>query len=449
MSKYSLSPDVRSLKKGDRFVIDKAVKYVPGSDPVRFQEAILTYMGDKPVRDISTYSSPAGNDAFAVSEDGTRFDLAFEHSSASYPVFKTGDGVRRAVWTLPTPDVSDDEIFTFVNAFRGVGQPYGLDRTEAPHGNNGLFLVDSVDEKYIRCRMVSWAIDTLHDYESFEHSVLDDGYPVIRDEAFHFIDLKTFREAFTVEGPFALSSYEILIRNKSMPSVSPGSLLVCSDFWCRYKRDVLVTGLRLPMVAGTVGEKNLEQWLSPQQPGRDIPPERVAFTFGEAGARNIPLKAIQDHLKEIERAKAALIPSEALVLVMPADEGEDNSYPSVVNFGSRGVTFFDDTGDTDENLSHSAPVEGGLWVFTNARYWSSHDDRTGEWDGGLGGDWRPATPEDLASFDVTDVDIQAEAEEGYEGLRYEQAVKDGTFTSQMMALAAHVSDADQRRVASL
>lgn len=99
-----------------------------------------------------------------------------------------------------------------------------------------------------------------------------------------------------------------------------------------------------------------------------------------------------DYLEEVELAKVRLEPSEALVVWYRDEDGKETSCACL---GSSGIAFYRVDSITDNFYGEN--VSEGLWVFENAKAWSSQS-YEGEWDGGIDGDWRPATVEDLERF---------------------------------------------------
>ncbi len=451
--KYSLSVDVHSLQPGRKIVLREFFKYSRAGDHLRRPALVATYHAEKRLSDYGYGALPQDvTRPHVITSDGERFDIVFDRSKGQGVTFMDSDGNQREVmWTLPVPDASDEEIITFVRAFRGEGALSGKDR-ESDHNPNAVFVIERIEGKHAICRMVSWLNDTLGEFQSGRSEVDGLDSPMLDDHAFFFLPpevIAAFPSMLVKSGPHALSAYEILVPLKKLPEeVAAGLIIVGSDFSCRYRNDILETTIFTPRIAGKLDDAGLEKWLA--YPGFDETSMRgrsevVMDGFHELRPA-VPLAAVQDHLKEIERAKEALLPDEALVVVFPPEEGIDLHTPNFVLLGMRGATFFDDGGNARDYLETKVPDEGGLWVFGGARYWSHRDDWTGEWDGGIDGDWRAATDADLETFGYTREQVIVEAADAYEeGDEWEQALADGTFTERMMELAASVHAKEQER----
>jgi hypothetical protein len=453
--KYSLSVDVHSLQPGRKIVLKEFFKYSKDGDHLRRPALVATYHAEKRLRDYGYGPLPQDDTRpHVVTSDGARFDIEYDRSRSREVTFKDSDGnTREVMWTLPVPDASDDEIIAFARAFRGEGKIEGADRA-SDHDPNSVFIVERIDGGHAICRMVSWLNDTLGEFENPRQEI--DGVSIHDDGAFFFLPpevIEAFPSMLQKSGPHALSSYEIIVPLKKLPEqVAAGSIVVGSDFSCRYVKGTLLTTVFTPRIAGVLDEAGLNKWLP--YPGFDesrmTGRSTVVMDGNHEFRPGVPLAAVQDHLKEIERAKEALLPNEALVVVFPPEEGIDLYSPNFVLLGMRGATFFDDGGSARDNLDSKVPEEGGLWVFEDARYWSHHDSWTGEWDGGIDGSWRPATDADLETFGYTRDQVIVEAEDGYEeGDEWTESLSDGSFTQKMMDIAASVHAREQEKLNSI
>jgi hypothetical protein len=449
--KYSLTPDTRSMKDGQKIVLKEFFKYSKEGDHVRLPAEVVTFHTQKPLSEY-TYSCLPKDETrpHVITSGGRRYDIMFDEYQTKCSGFKDPDGhVHDVLWTLPVPDASDEEIIAFVRAFRGEGSLIGADMA-FDYDPNAVFIVESIGEKFAVCRMVSWLNDTLGEYEKVDKT---ENYTIFDDHSFNFLPnevIEAFPTLISQSGSHALSAYEINIPLNKLPKDVPvGAIIVGSGISCEYKNDVLVTTVFTPRIAGHLDERGLEKWL----PDLGIDECKYVGDWGRMIVNPfrsaVGLATIQDHLKEIERAKAKLIPDEALVVVFPPEEGVKTYSPNFVLLGMRGATFFDDGGHAQDNIESQVPEEGGLWVYANARYWSHHDSWSGEWDGGIEGDWRPATDEDLKTFGYTREQVATESEDAYEeGETWTEALADGSFAERMMELAAAVCASDQERVAA-
>jgi hypothetical protein len=456
--KYSLQPDVHHLEPGSKIVLCEFFQYSKDGNHVRLPAVVGTYHAEKRLRDYGYGGIPEDDTRpHVIASDGGRFDIAFDRHGSGTPRFKDLEGYEHEVmWTLPVPNASDDEIIAFVRAFRGEGKEFGKDM-ESDHDENSVFLVEKIENGRAIARMVCWLNDTLGEYQMGYQNVEGSDMVIHSDYAFNFIpqDIADgFPSLLVKSGPHALSAYEINIRMKELPDgVEVGSIVVGGRITCRYVRDIVLTTVFTPRIAGRIDEAGLEKWLP--CPGFDETAmkgrSKVEWDGFSKVRPVVPLTALQDHLKEIERAKEALLPDEAFVLVFPPEEGISRYDPSIVLLGTRGETFFEDVGNFRDDIAHSAPDEGGLWVFGDASYWSSQS-WEGEWDGGLDGSWRPATDEDLAVFDYTRDQVIAEATDSYEeGDEWKSALEDGTFTEKMMEIAAvaHAKELERQEAVKL
>jgi hypothetical protein len=455
--KYSLKADVHSLEDGRKIILQEFFKYSRDGDHVRHPAMVVTYHAERRLRDYGYASLPKDNTRpHVVTSDGTRFDIVFDRSKSMEVSFRDADGnCREVMWTLPVPDAPDDEIIAFARAFRGEGTLYGKDKA-SDHDLNAVFVVERIEGRYAICRMVSWLNDTLGEIEKGSRKTEGGDHVAFDDDAFFFLPpevIEGFPAMLEKSGPHALSSYEINVPLKTLPEeVAAGSIVVGSDFSCRYVKGVLTTTVLTPRIAAVLDAAGLEKWLPcPAFDENRMTGRSTVMMDGFHRLRPVvPIAALQDHLKEIERAKEALLPDEALVVVFPPEQGIDLFTPHFVLLGMRGAMFFDDGGHARENLEHKVPEEGGLWVFSDAQYWSHHDAYSGEWDGGLDGNWRPATDADLATFGYTRDQVIVEASDAYEeGDEWEQALADGSFTEKMMEIAASVHTKELERAAAL
>lgn len=456
--KYTLGVDVHSLQPGRKIVLREFFKYSKDGDHLRLPALVATYHAEKRLRDYGYGSLPQDESRpHVITSDGARFDIVFDRSKSQSVAFKDSDGNQREVmWTLPVPDASDDEIIAFARAFRGEGKTLSGKDRDSDHDPNAVFVIERIDGRHAVARMVSWLNDTLGEYQNGRGKVEGLAAPIHKDYAFYFLPeevIEAFPSKLVPSGPHALSAYEIIIPLKTLPDeVAAGSIVVGSDFTCRYVKGVLLTTVFTPRIAGVLDKAGLEKWLP--YPGFDESKMRGRSTIVMDGFHEhraaVPLAAVQDHLKEIERAKEALLPNEALVVVFPPEDGSDLHTPNFVLLGMRGATFFDDGGNARDELESRVPDEGGLWVLADASYWSHRDGWTGEWDGGLDGNWRPATDADLETFGYTREQVVSEAADAYEeGEEWAQALADGTFTERMMDLAAAVHAKEQERAEAI
>lgn len=458
--KYSLQPDLDYLNDGDRIILKPFFKYSPEGEHVRLPAVVGTYHGERRFRDYrSSLLSKPVDLPHVVLTDGSRLDVRIAPTGySSNAGFMGHDGYdREPMWTLPIPDVSDEEAISYARAFRGEGNGM-IGTSDFVHEPNVVVAIDRVEGKSVFGRLVSWHEDTFGEYEDLLRSADEDGVEISVAtggpfDHFSQDELDAFPSMVEKHDELALSSYEISLSRKALPEdTQPGSIIVGRTFSCDFRKDALTTTIDLPLIAGVVTEdRPLSAWF----PRRDARPSSFADpsviqTLGALrdGTR-VRLATVQDHLKEIARAKAKLLPDEAVVLVFPPEEGLGPSHGANISIlGSRGATFFEDLGTAHECISHSAPEEGGLWIFGDANYWSHRDDWSGEWDGGLHGSWRPATDADLANFGLDRAQANVEAEGSYEeGDAWLSSIKAGTFIDEMMELAERVHSAEVARIA--
>ncbi|NTF17932.1 hypothetical protein G6L37_05915 [Agrobacterium rubi] len=455
--KYCLSTDVHSLVDGERIVLNQFSQYVRGGDAIRLPAVVGTYHCDKRLREYRYDPLPRDETRpHVLLSDGTRLDVEFSPHEWNNVRFKGKDGyLREPMWTLPLPDVSDDEAIAYVRAFRGEGPDRWMTHGNYLHEPNVVMLIEDIGEAFAQARLICWLDDTLGAYSRLTRVVGDDGVEtmVMTDGAFDFLtpqELDEFPAKVEQYWDMALSAYEITLRLDQLPQdVQKRSIVVGSAFTCNFKGDSLVTTVIDPIIAGQVnfdhGGRLLGNWFPRREP--PVKDDDGRLVFSHRDHTHVPMATIQDHLKEVARAREKLLPDEALVLVYPPEDDASSSYgPNIAILGMRGANFFEDLGHAQEYIPHSAPDEGGLWVFGNARYWSHRDGWTGEWDGGLDGEWRPATDADLAVFELDRAGVNAEAEANYEdGEAWLPSIKAGTFADEMIAIAESVHAADQKR----
>jgi len=455
--KYSLSTDIHSLGDGERIVLKEFFHYSRDGNHTRLPAIVGTYRCEKRLRDYRYSPIPRDETRpHVLLADGTRLDIEFSTSEWNNVRFKGGDGhLREPLWTLPLPDISDEEAISYVRAFRGEGVDIGLLQRAADHDPNVVVVIDEIGDRFAIARMVSWMDDTIGAYSRLTRIVGEDGVQtmIMTDDSFDCLtqqELDDFPSKVEQCSDMALSKYEITLRLTKLPEgVQKGSIIVGSSFTCDFKQDRLITTIFAPVIAGQVDnhrdDRTLVSWFPRREP---FPLDDDRSVFSRCDQTHVPMATIQDHLKEVARARAKLLPDEALVLVFPPEEGVSPAHEaSITILGMRGATFFDDLGNAQEYISYSAPDEGGLWVFGSAKYWSHQDGWTGEWDGGLDGDWRPATDADLAVFGLDRAQVNVEADASYEdGDTWLAAIEAGTFADDMIALAEQVHAAEQKRI---
>ena len=447
MGKYSLAPSMGHLRDGDRVVISSLLKF-HDSGRVRKPEEVAVLRTPAPLGEIArnhSFESVSRErfTPFFETADGRRFETGQDKVDGRI-LIKDPDGDSRGLlWTLPVPEVPDEDAIAFARAFNGLDTPLHR-RRDAEHEPNVLLLVDRVARKYVSCRIVSWVEDTLGEHAAYladDHEKPGGG----GDPAFRHVDVGSFPNKVVRRGALALSNYQTSVLRADLPvDLRAGSLVVASSFHCEYRKSSLVTVIDNPAVAGHVSKARLEHWLVRRPDVREERSRKTSVSSIERGTR-IPLATVQKHLMEIERAKAWRVPSEALVLVYPPDAGEEKKWygAHLAVVGLKGGCFFDDCGEAHDGMEDSAPREGGLWVFEEARYWADQCRSSGEWDGGLEGRWRPATADDVVRFAIPKADLDALADE-YEGGDHAAAAADGSFIEEMMRLSQRVHDEERR-----
>lgn len=431
--KYFQSPRLTELRDGDRFIVDAWFKYSRDGEHQRAPKVVVTLQTDVPLPEIPMWprsddAGPAGPNA--VDAAGNRYEIyARQGSLAIRERLAEGTRDRYPLWSLPLPDLPDEDVFAYVDAFRGTGEFFrGRVDREDRSDPNCVFVVSALTEKHAVGRMVSWASDTQDDYLEYVEARKTDEAAFPNDYAFHFVEnLDGFLDAFEVEGRLALSSFEVRIPRKQLPeTAAAGSLIVGSSFWVNVKNGLEITSVATAGIAGNVLLHPLETYLPHRERDR---PSMIRRAHGGP-----ELATMQDWLKEAARAKAKLDPDEILLAVLPKDKDASRYESShVLAFGSRGAVFFEYEGEWLESIAGGDP-DPGLWMYRNARPWS-HRSYEGEYDSGIEGDWEPATLEDVVFFGNDPVDLGNELAESYEGVDYAASVEAGTFLEDLMRLS--------------
>lgn len=434
--KYFQNPNLRDVRDGERFVIDSSFKYSHGGDHGNDPRRVVTLRTSKRMDEIPLYAGGKELDdgPYAVDAAGRTFEIYARHGSFSIRE-RTEDGVRdrHACWTLPVPDLSDEEVLAYVDAFMGSGENFSgrlhRDDHSAP---NCVFVIDSLTDRHGLGRMVSFASDTQDEYLAYldEKSTNPDAFP--KDYTFHFVEnLDGFRDAFVVQGALAISSFEVRIPRVQLPEAATvGSLIVGSSFWVNEVKGQQVTSVANAGIAGNVRSRSLDTYLPFRTLDRPSMIRRM-----HSGPE---LATIQDWLKEAARAKAKLDPDEILLAVLPKDKNcSPYSSTHIIAFGSRGAVFFEDQSTWEETIAADDP-DPGLWMFRNASPWS-HRSYEGEYDGGIEGEWHPATIEDLVFFGNDLEEVSRELAEIYEGEDFASAVESGSFLEELMRLSRQTS----------
>lgn len=437
MGKYGLKARIETLKDGHRVVLQPFFRNPADGPQIRKPAVVATFKSDLPFSDFNpnTSSLHAKHRPKLVTAAGE--DICLTAVGPDYyrqNKFIDEDGYTREVlWTLPLPMVSDEDALNFVMALQGMQGSFRSFSTRNDHEPTVVLGIDDVGEEYATCRMVSWADETIDEHARAVKEIAEDGYIHSNDDTFHYIDMDEFAKNVSKYGDFAISKYQLTVPLEDVPEgAGPGTLIVGDTVWCKCKQDVTVTRISRAQIAGDISKTDLAGWF----PQRDEPKEKGVFSGFHPNNSRVPMQTIQYHMKELARAKAALIPSEALVLVFPREEGDESYCRNIVVLGTQGVTFFEGDGTENDYIESIVPDEGGLWVLEKAAYWSHHDGYTGEWDGGIDGDFRPAEESDLAKFGFTKESVIDETEEFYEtGDAYLSAFKDGSFTDKMMEVA--------------
>lgn len=436
-NKYFQQPRMAELKGGDRMVVDAWFKYSGDGAHQRAPRAVVTVRSPMPLSEVPLWprhETPAPDGPYAVGEDGTRFEICPRQGSLAIRE-RLADGTfrdRYPQWTLPVPDIPDDEVLAYVDAFRGATEMFrGRVGRSDSHDHNCVFVVSGFEGDHAVARMASWASDTQAPYLEYLEERKSSPAAFPNDDAFHFIeDLEGFMKSFTVDGDLAISSFDVRIPKSQLPdAVEPGSIVVGSSFWVNIRGGVDVTSVATASVAGNVRTHPLSTYL-PYRPS-----ERREGKIFWRPHDGIELSTIQDWLKERARAVAKLDPDEILLAVLPKDES-DPPYrdAQIVAYGSRGAVFFEMEAEWLETISME-DHDPGLWVYRNASPWAHHDPHSGEHDSGIDGDWHPATLEDVASFGNDPVEMEKSLADEYEGADYADVVSEGTFLEELMRLA--------------
>jgi hypothetical protein len=426
--KYCTRPRLADLRDGDRIVVDSWLNYAKDGEHERAPRAVVTLHAATPLYEVSRGGHVGAELPYALSEDGQRFDIVLKHGSLE---IHQDNRKRHALWTRPLPNLPDDEVFVYVDAFLGKDAIFRgrIDRDD-PHDPNCTFIIDRIDGQHAVGRMVTWADDTQDDYLAYLEKKKADDAAFPDDDVFHYIEaLAQFPETFRVDGHLAVSSFEVRIPTKQLPDVvEPGSLVVGSSFWIDIKKGLEITTVAKAAIAGNVRTRPLEDYF-PRRENADRP------SMIRRNHESVELARIQDFLKEANRAKAKLEPDEILLAIFPTDKEADIcTSTSILSFGARGAVFFEGDGEWIESIAAGHP-DPGLWMYKEARPWASYDSWTGEHDGGIEGDWHPATIEDVIAFGNDPETLAVELAANYEGADYENSVAAGTFFEDMMRLA--------------
>lgn len=425
--KYSLTPRLSDLRNGDRFVVDAWFKYSPQGEHERRPRAVATLHSAVPLSEVPTWKEIGPDGPYAVDTQGNRYEVVVRDGRLA---LTEGGRTRHALWTRPVPDLPDEDVFAYVEAFLGKTSRFaGLIEREDPYAPNCVFRIERLEAKHAVGRMVSWASDTQDDYlEYLDRRTVDEAaFP--NDYAFHFVeDLDAFLDKFSIDGRLAVSNFEVRIPRKNLPeATSSGSLVTGASFWVNVVDGVEITKVSMAAVAGTLDLHTMEAYL----PWRSLDRPSIVRRSHDG----LELATIQDWLKEAARAKAKLDPDEILLAVLPKDMDEP-SYGSstVLPFGSRGAVFFEHEAEWLDDVAFKDPGPG-LWMFREVRPWSHRDAWTGEWDGGIDGKWEPATLDDVRLLGNDPEAMAAEIADNYEGADYEASVAAGTFLDDLMRLS--------------
>ncbi len=203
---------------------------------------------------------------------------------------------------------------------------------------------------------------------------------------------------------------------------SEGDLVVGSGVDCDVVDGRVVTTIRDPVVVG--------RFPSEEALGAFLP------RYGENRRWWVGLTGFAEHVRDVELAWASTEPDEALVL-FHEDLGADNGsvVPTVLGHTGRTFALCDNVGDE----MHGSAQPAGLWVYGNAKWWSSTS-HEGEHDAGIEGDWRPATPDDVKRFGI---------DAGVVGDALERDVTGGEFAGLLATLCADAAQGAEAEAEAL
>lgn len=289
-----------------------------------------------------------------VTQNGVRYESA----DLGYRAKNDPSNHVFLAWTAPLPQLSDGELIEY---YKRVSPVDVLIRRESRQLNTSLFFVDSIGEERATGKLV------------YAHSDrYEDG-----DEQVH--------------GNFVASSYTVNLPIDELPEgTTQGALILSADIHCTHLPN---EGIDLTHLKGPALIKN------------DIELPDVARYFpshrgGEPAIRSrLPrfyTANTSDHRRELDMAKART--EEDIGLFVSIGEGTDRSLVSVAE---KGIYLFcnDDVATYFENKKPGP----GLWVLKDIDFNSGwHSTHYGmEHDESMSGDFVPATPGDLAKFDLT------------------------------------------------
>jgi hypothetical protein len=285
-------------------------------------------------------------------------------------------------WSLPLPNLADDEIISFYQSVKSIADHMGKERY---YQHPAMFYIDGITEQFAQARLVY-------------STSASDRSPEPADGVEEFEIL---------QGQMVSSSYLVSLDKSKLPeSIRPGDLVLTSDFSCTTypatddTAEIVVTHPEMTVFLGR--DLTFEQVANyiPTPAASEVNDPRFISSFN----RGFHTATASDHQHAIAKARSCHEPNIALVIATPYDDDLCDIAPIV----SLGIEMFqlDDLADHFDQQK----LEPGLYLFKDAKFhaWSHQTWEGTEYDTELEGTYGPATEADLAIFDLTIEDLGEE-----------------------------------------
>jgi len=337
---HSFLPEINTAQVGDRIVVENSY---PG-----FGLEILRV-------------TKIGRGEFEAVDSKGR---TYNKEEGSLSVLRADHGKAFLKWTLPLPELPESEAIEFLSAI--------FDCRNAP----ALLHIREINTDYAKAKLVfSWR---------------DDESPLIDGE-----DSQSDGFTWRSVGNARIMDADVVMPVGKLPAgTGTMDLVIAPEIRCDIENGQLITtptadsGFRSKI---SVAGKNVPE----ADLGRYVPfRERQQ----SGNFHNSPIQAgkffdASDFAEEAHNAKLRTEPDEALVLWLPDERKEGDTFCCFLS--SRGYLFA--VVDSPADYFWDANVAPGVWLCSGAKMWTwtSYE---GEHDSGIDADWVPATADDLERF---------------------------------------------------
>ena len=421
---HSFSNDSKRLKPGKKIIFNCSVT----------REFVL-----------GTVMTNNYRDGFTVAlNDGRHLKL---HTANWDNTWKDQDGKSgyHIQWNNLIPDLSDDEIFTYVR------------KLSATNNRPVLIQVDCVKDGRIQGRFITRTpnpnanidVDILNarendrDYVRVGYSDLDGVRTIDLPAVIQTYSSSTLKKIIETQRPVS----EIFSNHK----IEPGDLIIFDNISMYYRNNELRTVVNnsesysinhgVNVLKKNASLDDIRAFLLLNVRPEDVSSEleNIETDFGFLGRRhdNDMFMQVAEIENQLWQARLRQQPDEAIVLWLDDDRREGETHPFIIGFTGHLFNTVDDFGDYIELDG----VKEGLWIMKNPAFNGGYD-YEGNYDCGLNVDYIPATREDLERVLGKDFDINEDILDSLDGRDLEPCITDATAYFIERARIAHDDNQD-------